>query len=57
MEEKKQPTTSSENEDVEAHGFVDRPVEAPGQEANTEEPDVEAHGFVDKPVDMRPVDM
>jgi hypothetical protein len=56
MEESKEPTTSQENEDVEAHGYVDRPAQE-DLEANTEEKDVEAHGFVDKPVDMRPVDM
>lgn len=56
MAENKEPTTSEENEDVEAHGYVERP---PGEDrdANTEELDVEAHGFVEKPVDMRPVDM
>ena len=55
MEESKEPTTA-DNEDVKAHGVVDRP---PGEdrEANTEEADVEAHGVVDKPVDMRPADM
>jgi hypothetical protein len=58
VEENKEPTTSSENEEVEGHGFVERPVnERPSQEANSEEPDVEGHGFVEKPVDMRPVDM
>ena len=58
MEENKEPTTSSEDEDVEAHGYAERPVgEQPAAEANTEEADVEAHGFVEKPVDMRPADM
>jgi hypothetical protein len=54
VEEKKEPTTS--NEDVEAHGYVDRPTQE-DLEASSEEPDVELHGLVDKPVDMRPVDM
>jgi hypothetical protein len=58
VEENKEPTTSSEDEDVEAHGYVDRPVgEQPAAEAATEEADVEAHGFAEKPVDMRPADM
>ena len=58
MEENKEPTTSTENEDVEGHGFVDRPVaDQPVADANTEEPDVEGHSFVEKPVDMRPADM
>jgi hypothetical protein len=49
MEENKEPTTS--DEDVEGHGFVERPVgEQPSMDANTEEPDVEGHGFVEKPV-------
>lgn len=49
MEENKKPTTS-ENEDVEAHGYTERPVgEQPSAEANSEEPDVEGHGFVEKP--------
>ena len=53
MEENKEPTTS--NEDVEAHGYVERPpAERPSMEANTEELDVEAHGFVEKPVAERP---
>jgi hypothetical protein len=66
VEENKQPTTP-ENEDVEAHGFVDRPVgERPPMEGHGEEPDVEAHlltglppaerppaeAFTEKPVDM-----
>jgi hypothetical protein len=55
VEESKEPTTA-DNEDVEAHGVVDRP---PGEdrEANTDEPDVEGHALVDRPPDMRPVDM
>ena len=54
MEENKEPTTSKE-EDVEAHGYVERPAaERPSMEANTEEPDVEGHGFVEKPVAERP---
>jgi hypothetical protein len=58
VEENKEPTTSSEDEDVEAHGYVDRPVgEQPAAEAATEEADVEAHSFAEKPVDMRPADM
>jgi hypothetical protein len=58
VEENKEPTTSSEDEDVEAHGYLERPVgEQPAAEANTEEADVEAHSFVEKPVDMRPADM
>jgi hypothetical protein len=56
MAENKEPTTSQENEDVEAHGYVERPP-AEDRDANTEELDVEAHGFVEKPVDMRPADM
>lgn len=53
MEENKEPTTSSENEDVEAHGYLERPVgEQPAADANAEEADVEAHSFVEKPVDM-----
>lgn len=48
MAENKEPTTS--NEDVEGHGFVERPVgEQPAMD-NTDEPDVEGHGFVEKPV-------
>jgi hypothetical protein len=55
VEENKEPTTSKE-EDVEAHGYVERPVgEQPSAEANTEEPDVEGHGFVEKPVAEKPV--
>jgi hypothetical protein len=27
MEESKEPTTSQENEDVEAHGYVEKPVD------------------------------
>jgi predicted carbohydrate-binding protein with CBM5 and CBM33 domain len=55
VEENKEPTTSKE-EDVEAHGYVERPVgEQPSVEANTEEPDVEGHGFVEKPVAEKPV--
>jgi predicted carbohydrate-binding protein with CBM5 and CBM33 domain len=53
VEENKEPTTT-ENEDVEAHGYTERPVERP-VEGNTEAPDVEAHGFVEKPVE-RPVE-
>jgi hypothetical protein len=53
VEENKEPTTSSENEDVEAHGYLERPVgEQPAADANAEEADVEAHSFVEKPVDM-----
>lgn len=55
MEESKEPTTA-DNEDVEAHGLVDRPP-AEDREANTEEPEVEGHGLVERPPDMRPVDM
>jgi hypothetical protein len=56
VNENKEPTTSQE-EDVEAHGYVERPVgEQPSMDANTEElDDVEAHGFVDRPVADRPV--
>jgi hypothetical protein len=56
VDENKEPTTSQE-EDVEAHGYVDRPVgEQPSVDANAEElDDVEAHGFVDRPVADRPV--
>ncbi|HWJ31368.1 MAG TPA: hypothetical protein VNR59_03420 [Gaiellaceae bacterium] len=50
MEENKEPTTT-ETEEVEGHGYVERPVNE-DRDANTEEPDVEAHGFVEKPVDM-----
>ena len=55
MEENLEPTTTeTENEDVEAHGNTERPVEQP-VEANIEAPDIEAHGFVEKPVE-RPVE-
>ena len=57
MEENKEPTTSKE-EDVEAHGYVERPpAERPSMEATSEEPDpdVEGHGFVEKPVAEKPV--
>jgi len=54
VDENKEPTTSKE-EDVEGHGFVERPAaERPSMEANSEEPDVEGHGFVEKPVAERP---
>ena len=54
MEENKEPTTS-ENEDVEAHGYAERPVgEQPSAEANSEEPDVEAHSFTERPVGEQP---
>ena len=53
MDENKEPTTSKE--DVEAHGYVERPAaERPSAEANSESPDVEGHGFVEKPVAERP---
>jgi hypothetical protein len=57
VEENKEPTTAdAETEDVEGHGWVDRPVgEQPAADANKEEPDVEGHGFVDRPVADRPV--
>ena len=54
VNENKEPTTSKE-EDVEAHGYVEKPVaERPSAEANSEAPDVEGHGFVEKPVAERP---
>ena len=49
MEENTKPTTT-ENDDVEAHGNMERPVERP-VEANTEAPDFEAHSFAEKPVE------
>jgi hypothetical protein len=56
VEENKEPTTADETEDVEGHGWVDRPVaDQPVADANSEEPDVEGHSFVDRPVADRPV--
>jgi hypothetical protein len=47
--EENKPTTS-ENEDVEAHGYTERPVgEQPSAEANSEEPDVQGHSFTERP--------
>ena len=54
VDEEKTPTTS-DTEDVEAHGYTDRPVDDKERDAATDEPDVEGHGFLDRPVD-RPVD-
>jgi hypothetical protein len=54
MDEEKTPTTS-DTEDVEAHGATDRPVDDKERTAASDEPDVEGHGLTDRPVD-RPVD-
>lgn len=55
MEENREPTTSSETEDVEAHGVTERPpAERPGAEGYSESPDVEAHGFGERPPAERP---
>ncbi|HEU5278613.1 MAG TPA: hypothetical protein VFU26_06895 [Gaiellaceae bacterium] len=51
MDEEKTPTTS-DSDDVEAHGVTDRPVE--DREAASDEPDVEAHGLLDRPGLDRP---
>ncbi len=42
MEEQKTPTTS-DTEDVEAHGYGERPNERPNEERNADDSDVEAH--------------
>jgi hypothetical protein len=47
VEEQPTPTTS-DTEDVEAHGVVDRPLEE-DRDAATESPDVEGHSFVERP--------
>jgi len=53
VEENKEPTTT-EDEDVEAHG-LDRPdTERPDVEAQTESPDVEGHAFLERPDVERP---
>ena len=49
MEEEKTPTTS-DTEDVEAHGVTDRPIEDE-REGVLDEPDVEAHGYTDRPIE------
>jgi hypothetical protein len=54
VEEEKIPTTS-DTEDVEAHGYTDRPTDDKDREAASDEPDVEGHGFTDRPTD-RPTD-
>jgi hypothetical protein len=56
VEEPKTPTTTDE-EDVEAHGYSDRPTDRPTDEldAASDEPEVEGHGFTDRPTD-RPTD-
>ena len=47
--ENKEPTTT--DEDVEGHGYTERPVgERPSAEANSESPDVEGHAFSERPV-------
>jgi hypothetical protein len=53
VEENREPTTT-ENDDVEAHGVVEKPMDRP-MEASSEEPDVEGHVFAEKPVE-RPVE-
>jgi hypothetical protein len=53
VEENTKPTTT-ENDDVEAHGNMERPVEQP-VEGHSEAPDVEAHGNMERPVE-RPVE-
>lgn len=55
MEEEKTPTTS-DTEDVEGHGVLDRPVEAEREGVLDEPDDVEGHGYVDKPVEARPTE-
>jgi len=53
VEEEKTPTTS-DAEDVEAHGTLDRPGEADREALDA--PDVEAHGLEARPVENRPVE-
>jgi hypothetical protein len=51
----KDPTTTSDKEDVEAHGLLERPsAEQPSAEASSEDPDFEAHGLMEKPSMERP---
>jgi hypothetical protein len=50
-----QDLTTSEDEEVEAHGLAERPTsESPTAEATSEEPDVEGHGLVERPSSERP---
>ena len=53
MAENKEPTTS-ENEDVEAHGLTRPDSERPDTEQHSEEPDVEGHAFLERPGSERP---
>ena len=46
-QEKKEPTTS--DEDVEGHGYTERPV-GESADAASEKPDVEGHAFSERPV-------
>jgi hypothetical protein len=48
VEEEKTPTTAAEEEDVEAHGSLDRPGQDE-REGSLDQPDVEAHGNLDAP--------
>jgi hypothetical protein len=50
--EEQTPTTSEENEDVEAHRLP--PVERPPAEAASEEPDFEGHSLLGRPPAERP---
>jgi hypothetical protein len=47
--------TTSEDEEVEAHGLAERPTsESPTSERASEEPDVEGHGLIERPSSERP---